>query len=333
MAGPLAAMVDGSGGRHPHFNAKSPERPVVPQPYPFTGTVGLAPSVTEHCSRPSQNMACQPSLPGNGAQLAYGRWQHRHGHGPAFTTAIIAVVSWRWTLVALGGALGLGALLVSTTLPSERPPDEDGTTRERVPLRQLLSRPGVAVVLLASTIAAGGRGFGTLSTYLPADLRSDLGLPTITVGTVFTVVMAASVVGSVVAGRLADRFGRRRVLVATYFSAAGALAAFGFARPHLALLVPLGILVGILAYAESPPMRNPRCCRRSSPTSSDRPRHRPPSASFSPSPMGRLSLDGPAGLDHHDCGGSRPPFARWAPRSSSRVSSSPQDSATSTLPS
>ena len=172
---------------------------------------------------------------------------------PLFATAVIAVAGWRWALVALGGALAIGAVLVSAALPSEKVragASEAG--QQHVPFRQLLGRPGIAVILLASTVAAGGRGLGTLSTYLPADLRSGLRLPTITVGTVFTVVMAASVVGPVLAGRLADRFGRRRVLVLTYFSAAGALAAFGFAGPRLDLLIPLGILVGMLAYAESP---------------------------------------------------------------------------------
>ena len=172
---------------------------------------------------------------------------------PLLVTAVIAAAGWRWALVALGGALAVGAALVGLALPSERPHEAGGPAEtEKTSLRQLLRQPGVAAVLAASTIAAGGRGLGTVSTYAPAFLKSGLRLPTLTVGIVFTVIMAASVVGPVLGGSLADRVGRRRTLIVTYFAAAVALCAFGFAGAHLALLVPFGLLVGVFAYAESP---------------------------------------------------------------------------------
>ena len=172
---------------------------------------------------------------------------------PLIATAVIAAAGWRWALVVLAGALALGALLVRVALPPEplQAVDADAGI-ERVKLSELLRRPGVAVVLAAATIAAGGRGLGTLSTYVPADLHSHLDLPALTVGAVFTAMMAASVVGPVVAGSVADRVGRRRTLVVTYFAAAGALCAFGFTGRRLAVLFPIAIVVGVLAYAESP---------------------------------------------------------------------------------
>lgn len=172
---------------------------------------------------------------------------------PLIATAVIAAAGWRWALVVLAGALALGALLVRVALPPEPLQAVDADPGiERVKLRELLRRPGVAVVLAAATIAAGGRGLGTLSTYVPADLHSHLDLPALTVGAVFTAMMAASVVGPVVAGSVADRVGRRRTLVVTYFAAAGALCAFGFTGRRLAVLFPIAIVVGVLAYAESP---------------------------------------------------------------------------------
>ncbi len=174
---------------------------------------------------------------------------------PLVVTAVIATAGWRWALVALAGSLALGAVLVVVALPSERRSDTVAAAAdddERPSLIALFRTPGVAVALAASTIAAGGRGLGTLSIYIPADLHSGLRLPAITVGAVFTVVMAASVAGPVVGGNLADRFGRKRTLVLTYFAAAGAIGAFGFAGPSLAVLVPLGVLMGLLAYTESP---------------------------------------------------------------------------------
>lgn len=172
---------------------------------------------------------------------------------PLGVAAVIAAAGWRWALVALAGALGIGALLVALALPAEhRHPAVDAEDQSRVSLRALLRRREVRAVLVAATVAAGGRGLGTLSIYIPADLRTHLHLPALTVGAVFTVVMAASVLGPIVGGNLGDRFGRRRSLVVTYLAAAVALVAFGFLGSNLALLFPVGAVVGLLAYTESP---------------------------------------------------------------------------------
>ncbi len=172
---------------------------------------------------------------------------------PLVVSAVIAAAGWRWALVALAASLGAGALLVGAGLPSEsHSPVAPAPEAQAVPLRQLLSRRPVVAVLAAATIAAGGRGLGTLSTYVPADLRTGLHLPVITVGVLFTIVMAASVAGPLLGGHLADRFGRRRTLVATYVAAAAAMVAFGYAGHSTLVLGALGAAVGLLAYAESP---------------------------------------------------------------------------------
>jgi MFS family permease len=119
-------------------------------------------------------------------------------------------------------------------------------------LWRVLLRRRVALVLAAATVAAGGRGLGTITTYLPAYLRSGLHLGQIEVGVVFTTVMAASVAGPVAAGHLADRLGRTRLLVAAYLAGAVALAGLAFAGPALAGLLVTAVAVGVLAYAESP---------------------------------------------------------------------------------
>ena len=173
---------------------------------------------------------------------------------PVLMSAAIAAAGWRWALVALGMALGAGGLLVRAALPPERTRAGQAGERpaERAGLWQLLRRRQVAAVLAAGTIAAGGRGLGTLSTYIPAYLRSGLHLSTLTVGTLFTLIMAASIAGPVAGGLLADRFGRARTLTVTYIAAAIAVAAFGFAGRSLWVLAAVGVCVGVLAYAESP---------------------------------------------------------------------------------
>lgn len=177
---------------------------------------------------------------------------------PLLASVVIATAGWRWALVAIAVPMALGGLLVALRLPveSHRPPDAaarpDGPQPARVGLRSVLTRRRVVLVLAASTIAAGGRGLGTLSTYVPAYLRSGLHLGPITVGLVFTVIVAASVIGPVLIGRLADRFGHTGVLVLTYLAGAVALVAFGSLGAHVAALIAVGIAVGALAYAESP---------------------------------------------------------------------------------
>jgi MFS family permease len=176
---------------------------------------------------------------------------------PLFLSAVIAAAGWRTGLVVLGATLLAGAIILRVALPTERRPDHAGddpvpASEPSVSLRQVLLGKRVVALLIASTIAAGGRGLGVLTTYIPAYLRSGLHLPTLTVGALFTAVVAASVAGPVLGGMLADRFGRVRTLVITYLGGAAALLAFGYVGSNIGMLAVLGVCVGVLAYTESP---------------------------------------------------------------------------------
>lgn len=52
--------------------------------------------------------------------------------------------------------------------------------------------------------------------FVPAYLKSGLHLQALTVGTLFTVLMVGSIAGPVVTGVVADRLGRRLVLLVVY---------------------------------------------------------------------------------------------------------------------
>lgn len=175
---------------------------------------------------------------------------------PLIASAVIATAGWRWALVTVGGALMAGAALVWTALPDERSRTMSGpdgaAASMRAALHHILGQRQAVAVLAAGTVAAGGRGLGVLNAYIPAYLRSGLHLSALGVGAIFTVVMVASIAGPVAGGMLADRFGRRRILIVTYLGGASAVAAFGAVGRHLAALVVTGLLVGVLAYAESP---------------------------------------------------------------------------------
>ncbi|MGH3302207.1 MAG: MFS transporter [Streptosporangiaceae bacterium] len=177
---------------------------------------------------------------------------------PLVLSAVIATAGWRSGLVVLGAALLAGGIIVRAALPMEQRAAAPAADPAAVPappatpLRQVLLRRRVVALLIASTVAAGGRGLGVLTTYVPAYLRSGLHLPTLTVGALFTAVVAASVAGPVIGGTLADKFGRVRTLVITYLGGAAALVAFGYAGSNVAMLAVLGVCVGVLAYTESP---------------------------------------------------------------------------------
>ncbi len=176
---------------------------------------------------------------------------------PLIVSAVITTSGWRWALAALAVLTAVGGLVVGLALPSEqrhaaRPAAPASPAPPRPRLWSVLVRRRVLLILAASTIAAGGRGLGTVTTYLPAYLKGDLHLSQLEVGVVFTTVMAASVAGPVAAGYLADRLGRRRLLVGAYLGGAAALALFPFVGRGLVALLLTGVAVGVLAYAESP---------------------------------------------------------------------------------
>ncbi len=183
---------------------------------------------------------------------------------PAVGTALIAHFGWQPTLMlfALPGLVAGTAVLLFARDPmparpvaapaSQTPASAAPTARSAfAPLRHR----GVLLVILASIFAAGGRGVGVLTTYLPLYLQNDLRLSRGTVAALFTLLLIGSVVGPLAAGRLSDRLGRRPMLLLSY----GLAATFTVMLPllgglHLSLwpLVGLIALLGLAAYAESP---------------------------------------------------------------------------------
>lgn len=118
-----------------------------------------------------------------------------------------------------------------------------------------LRHKGVLLVIGASIVAAGGRGVGILTTYLPLYLSGGLKLAPNVVAALFTLLLVGSVVGPLAAGRLSDRTGRRPMLLLSY----GFAALFTILLPLLAgWQLPLPVyfvevaLLGLAAYAESP---------------------------------------------------------------------------------
>ena len=103
----------------------------------------------------------------------------------------------------------------------------------------------------ASSIAAAGRGIGVVSTFVPLYLARVLALDAGTVALMYTLLLAGSVPAPILAGRLADRYGHRPVLLGTYLLGSAALATLVLAGGSIPLVwLSIGF-IGAFVYEES----------------------------------------------------------------------------------
>lgn len=184
---------------------------------------------------------------------------------PSIGTVLILHFGWQPTvmLFALPGLVAGTAVLLFAREPKEATATISEAKLKKsapaAPARRDLFAPlrhrGVLLVIAASLVAAGGRGVGILTTYLPLYLSGGLKLAPDVVAALFTLLLVGSVIGPLVAGRLSDRTGRRPMLLISY----GFAALFTILLPLLAgWSLPLPVyfveiaLLGLAAYAESP---------------------------------------------------------------------------------
>jgi MFS family permease len=120
---------------------------------------------------------------------------------------------------------------------------------------QPLRNRTLAIIMLVSIIAAGGRGLGNVTTYVPLYLQNIRHLNSGIISILFTLLLLGSVLGPLVGGRLSDMAGRRRLLLIFYGASAITTVLFVLvAGPGMPLWpIPLSLLLmGFAVYAESP---------------------------------------------------------------------------------
>jgi MFS family permease len=109
--------------------------------------------------------------------------------------------------------------------------------------------------MAVSIIAAGGRGLGNVTTYVPLYLQNVRHLSGTTISIFFTLLLIGSVLGPLLGGRLSDWVGRRLMLLIFYGASALTTILFLYvAAPGMPVwIIPLSlILMGFAVYAESP---------------------------------------------------------------------------------
>ncbi len=217
----------------------------------------------------------------------YGR--KRHGYALAWHVAggnigtlavpliagpLLGIWGWRPVLylAALPGILiGIAILilvdekdLLDRRVPRQKPePSAENPRRSSIHnwttgiklLFEPLRNRTLAIIMLVSIIAAGGRGLGNVTTYVPLYLQNIRHLNSTTISIFFTILLIGSVLGPLLGGRLSDWIGRRRMLF--FFYGASAFTTILFivvAGPNMPLwLIPLSlVLMGFAVYAESP---------------------------------------------------------------------------------
>lgn len=118
-------------------------------------------------------------------------------------------------------------------------------------IKKIMARRTVLLIILASTIAAGGRGLGVVMTYMPLYLRRQLDFGNLTTGVLFNIMLVGSVVGTLAAGKISDRFGRKPTLIGAYAGALVAMLLVILVHASIVLLFPVLLLVGMTSFAES----------------------------------------------------------------------------------
>lgn len=175
--------------------------------------------------------------------------------GGLLGAGLLATIGWQSTI----GLLGLPALVVGVLIALlvredhrayRRAVRSGGSVGEQ--LREVLGRRDLRFILLASLVAAGGRGLDIVAPFMLLYLLGPLGIPEGTVSLLYLILLVGAVIGPLLAGWLSDRYGRQRVLVAYYGVSAAGIIAFLLAGANLVLLVPLLIPFGTAVFSESP---------------------------------------------------------------------------------
>ena len=168
--------------------------------------------------------------------------------GPLLAAPLIVTVGYRW-LFALSIIPGLLAAVAVLTLVREAPRVVHATAGAATTMRSLLSTPGPFRRLVAGV---GLYGLGNFSatllilraTQLLADHgRSDTDAAAVAV-LLYAAHNAANAVAAYPAGAVADRIGRRTVLIGGVVLFGAACGAFAFGSANLAVLVGLFVAVG-----------------------------------------------------------------------------------------
>lgn len=179
---------------------------------------------------------------------------------PIVAGYLITRFGWQTSLYALmlpGLVFGLlAAFFVQDDRATVRVPKaETIRSGERLDYLAPLRDSGIRLIILARSVAAGGRGLGIVMVYVPLYLSRGLHYNMLSTSALFTIMMVGSVAGPMLAGHLSDRFGRKPLIIGSLIGAAIATVALIIAGHSMPCIVGALILLGFTVYNESPLMQ------------------------------------------------------------------------------
>jgi MFS family permease len=213
-----------------------------------------------------------PQHPVGNGLLAEQFPEHRRGFAIAAHIAggnlgtVVVAVAGTWLMANLGwrGSVvlfGLPAVIVALAiLLFVRETGEDraaavahGSVREA--FETILRDPDHRWIYLASILGGGGRGLGLVNLFALLYMTGVLRLEEGTTGLMYGALIAFSVPAPLVAGWLADRIGRKPLIIGVYLGGAIAFAVFVLAGSNMAGLWLGIVLMGLFSFAESPQLQ------------------------------------------------------------------------------
>jgi MFS family permease len=118
--------------------------------------------------------------------------------------------------------------------------------------RQAIANRNLRWILVAAVVAAGGSGHGIISSFLPLYLSHNLGMTAPAVGLIFTLMSVGSILGPLLAGKLADRYHPQRVLVICYALSAVTALIIPWFGANFAGVAAGAFMLGVAAFGTNP---------------------------------------------------------------------------------
>lgn len=107
-------------------------------------------------------------------------------------------------------------------------------------------------ILVAAVVAAGGSGHGIVASFLPLYLSHNLGMSAPMVGVIFTLMSVGSIVGPLLAGKLADHYHPQRVLIICYCVSAATALTLPWFGANFVGVAAASFVLGVAAFGTNP---------------------------------------------------------------------------------
>jgi len=175
---------------------------------------------------------------------------------PILLSSIAVLMGWRFSFFILALVPLISGLTVLFYLRGE-------SASEKILLREsqgsLLSEiksslriKGAAAVLVAQSFIASGTGLGVVTTWVPQLLRDPskgFGLDIVQAGVVSAVSTGGGVIGTIIVGHLADRFGHLRTAMACTLSTVVLVYLLTFYSSFTPILLPHLFILGVTTFS------------------------------------------------------------------------------------